>query len=157
MAYTYDYPRPAVTADILVFADHGESLLLVRRAHDPYQGRWAFPGGFFDMGDADIEHTAARELREETGLTGIPLPLATVASREGRDPRGRTLTVAFMADVQRDAVTPTAGDDAAQARWFPLADLPPLAFDHAEILQRALRHRQLLADAHTQEHNTSQS
>ncbi|MDY5969949.1 MAG: NUDIX hydrolase [Bacteroidales bacterium] len=141
MPYTYAYPRPAVTADILVFADDGRSLLLIQRGNDPYQGLWAFPGGFFDMSDTDIEHTAARELEEETGLANIPLALVAVASREGRDPRGRTVTVAFMADVNRQSVELRAGDDAKLAQWFPLDELPPLAFDHSEILEKALRAR----------------
>lgn len=142
MPYTYDYPRPAVTADILVFADEGRSLLLIQRGNEPFKGMWAFPGGFFDMSDADIEHTASRELEEETGLSGLPLTLIGIASRKGRDPRGRTVTAAFMADVQRQSVTPRAGDDAKLAQWFPLDALPPLAFDHAEILEKALLARQ---------------
>lgn len=141
MAYTYQYPRPAVTADILVFADEGRSLLLIQRGRDPYKGQWAFPGGFFDMADADIEHTAARELQEETGLAGLTLQLVCVASREGRDPRGRTVTAAFMGDVDREQVHPVGGDDACAAQWFSLQELPPLAFDHSEILQKALQLR----------------
>lgn len=91
------------------------------------------------MEDADIEHTAARELMEETGLTDIQLQMVTVASREGRDPRGRTVTVAFMGKVDPSKVTPKGGDDAREARWFSLEELPPLAFDHAEILEKAIR------------------
>ena len=90
--YTYEYPRPALTADIALFNLDRSQLLLIRRGNEPYKDCWAFPGGFFDMTDPDIEHTAARELNEETGLSDIPLKLACVASREGRDPRGRTVT-----------------------------------------------------------------
>lgn len=139
--YAYPYPRPSLTADVLVFADEGKSVLLVLRGNEPYKGMWAFPGGFFDMEDYDIEHTAARELQEETGLTGIPLTLIGIGSRKGRDPRGRTVSVVFMGDVDRAQVHPKGGDDATQAQWFSLDALPPLAFDHSEILQKALRVR----------------
>jgi 8-oxo-dGTP diphosphatase len=138
MSYTYQYPRPAVTADIIIFSDEGSSVLLIRRGNDPYKGCWAFPGGFFDMKDADIEHTAMRELQEETSLTDIPLQLVCLASKEGRDPRGRTVTAVFMGDVEREKVHPQGGDDAREAHWFSLKELPTLAFDHAEILQKAL-------------------
>ena len=136
--YTYKYPRPALTADIALFDLEVRRVLLILRGGEPYQGYWAFPGGFFDMDDADIEHTAARELEEETGLTGIPLRLLTVASRQGRDPRGRTVAVAFVGQVDPATVAPQGGDDAREARWFSLDALPPLAFDHEEILQKAL-------------------
>lgn len=135
------YPRPALTADVLVFADDGKSILLIQRGNEPFKGLWAFPGGFFDMDDNDIEHTAARELQEETGLSNIPLTLVGVGSRKGRDPRGRTVTVAFMGDVERSQVHPMGGDDAVLAQWFSLEALPPLAFDHSELLQKALQKR----------------
>ena len=90
------------------------------------------------MTDSDIEHTALRELQEETGLTGIALRLLGVFSKEGRDPRGRTVTVAFTGHVDATTVTPQGGDDAAETRWFELTALPPLAFDHEEILGKAV-------------------
>jgi len=136
--YTYKYPRPALTADIVLFDNEGKKVLLILRGNDPFKGCWAFPGGFFDMEDADIEHTAARELMEETGLSDIPLQMVTVASREGRDPRGRTVSVAFMGQVDPATVSPKGGDDAREARWFSLEELPPLAFDHSEILAQAI-------------------
>ncbi len=132
--YTYEYPRPALTADIMVFNTFCTEILLIRRGNEPFKNCWAFPGGFFDMSDRDIEHTAVRELEEETGLVDIPLSEFCVASREGRDPRGRTVTVVFTARVNPDEVNPKGGDDACEARWFPLDNLPPLAFDHDEII-----------------------
>ena len=137
--YTYKYPRPAVTADIMVFDTEYKNILLILRGNDPFKNCWAFPGGFFDMEDRDIEHTATRELEEETGLSGIPLHEFCVASREGRDPRGRTVTVVFEAAVNPADVNPQGGDDASEARWFPLSDLPPLAFDHSEILEKWIK------------------
>ena len=136
--YTYEYPRPALTADIALFNLDRTQLLLIRRGNEPFIDHWAFPGGFFDMTDRDIQHTAERELQEETGLTGIPLQMVDVASRDGRDPRGRTVSVIFTANVDPATISPCGGDDAAEARWFPIGKLPPLAFDHSEVLQRIL-------------------
>jgi len=136
--YSYEYPRPAVTADIVLFSNDRQQLLLIKRGNDPFKGQWAFPGGFFDMSDPDIEHTALRELHEETGLTGIPLTEVCTASREGRDPRGRTVTVVFAGTVDPARVSPQGGDDAKEARWHRLDDLPPLAFDHSEILKKVI-------------------
>ncbi len=136
--FTYEYPRPAVTADIVLFDSDRKRVLLIRRGNEPYKDCWAFPGGFFDMTDSDIEHTAVRELQEETGLSGIELHLVGVFSKEGRDPRGRTVTVAFMGLVDSRTVEPRGSDDAAEAHWFDLTALPPLAFDHAEILGKAV-------------------
>lgn len=136
--FSYEYPRPAVTADIVLFDQDRQHVLLIRRNNDPYKDCWAFPGGFFDMTDTDIEHTAARELEEETCLTGIELKMATVASRDGRDPRGRTVSVIFTGIVDPSKIHPRGGDDAAEARWFSLDSLPPLAFDHGEILDKLI-------------------
>ncbi len=136
--YTYEYPRPAVTADMVLFNLDRSQVLLIRRGNEPFKDCWAFPGGFFDMSDLDIEHTAARELKEETGLTGIPLRMVYVASREGRDPRGRTVSVVFTALIDPATVTPQGGDDAAETRWWPTNNLPPLAFDHGEILNKII-------------------
>ncbi|MBP5190753.1 MAG: NUDIX hydrolase, partial [Bacteroidales bacterium] len=95
--YTYKYPRPALTADIALFNLDSTQVMLIRRGNEPFKDCWAFPGGFFDMTDRDIEHTATRELEEETGLKDIALTERFVASREGRDPRGRTVSVIFTA------------------------------------------------------------
>ena len=137
--YTYPYPRPAVTADCVVIgqeADGRRQVLLIRRGHEPYKDCWAFPGGFMEM-DETLEQCALRELKEETGLTptGDLIELKSFSTVD-RDPRGRTITVAFLIETP---LTETKGqDDAAEARWFPLDDLPPLAFDHQEILKVAL-------------------
>lgn len=136
--YTYEYPRPALTADIVLFDNTKSQVLLIKRGHEPFKDHWAFPGGFFDMSDTDIEHTAHRELEEETGLRDVKLSLIHVASKEGRDPRGRTVTVIFTGQVDADKVVPRGGDDAKEAQWFRLDSLPPLAFDHDEILSLIL-------------------
>jgi 8-oxo-dGTP diphosphatase len=140
--YTYKYPRPALTADCLVVGignDGGRFVLLVKRGHEPYEGCWALPGGFMEM-EETLEACAQRELAEETGLTvaGHWVELGSF-SRVDRDPRGRTVTVAFMAEVEECPVK--GGDDAREARWFPLDQLPPLAFDHDEIVAAAVARR----------------
>ena len=141
--YTYPYPRPAVTADVVVLAGGREpremKVLLVRRKRPPFEGRWALPGGFLDENET-LEHCAARELAEETGLEGIPLEQLAAFSEPGRDPRGHTVSVAFLGSVESEAAV-RAGDDAAEARWWPVEDLPPLAFDHDRIIAAALECR----------------
>ena len=139
MSYTYQYPRPSVTADIVLLNCEETEVLLVQRGNDPYKGTWAFPGGFFDMEDYDILHTAIRELEEETGLKDIPLKEVCSASRAGRDPRGRTITIVFKGYVDPKNINPKADDDAAEAKWWPLNDLPELAFDHQEILEKVIK------------------
>lgn len=138
--YTYKYPRPAVTADCVVIgqADDGSrKVLLIRREHEPYKDCWALPGGFLEM-DETLEQCALRELKEETGLTPVGSNIRELKSFStiDRDPRGRTITVAFLIEMPLAEVT--GQDDAAEARWFPLDKLPPLAFDHDEILNVAL-------------------
>lgn len=130
--YIYDYERPMLTADCAVVNGRGE-VLLVRRGGEPFKGCWALPGGFMEM-DETIERCAVRELEEETGIrvTEEALRLIGIYSAPGRDPRGRTVTAAYAISV--GDCTATAGDDAAEVRWWPLAELPPLAFDHAQII-----------------------
>ena len=134
--YTYEYPRPMLTADCVVTNPSGE-VLLVRRGNEPFKGCWALPGGFMEM-DETIEHCAVRELMEETGIKVVEsdLRLVGVYSTPGRDPRGRTVTAAYAVCVP-DGTFAAAGDDAAEVRWWSLAALPPLAFDHAEIIHAA--------------------
>ena len=137
MEYTYKYPRPAVTADCVVISKESEpKVLLIQRGNEPYKGCWAFPGGFMDM-DETTEQCAIRELEEETGFKVSSLQQIGAYSKVDRDPRGRTVTVAYLARVDAP-VTVIAQDDAAQAKWFPLSALPPLAFDHEEIMRDAV-------------------
>jgi 8-oxo-dGTP diphosphatase len=138
MEYTYKYPRPAVTADCVVITKEAEpQVLLVQRGIDPYKGCWAFPGGFMNM-DETTEQCAIRELEEETGLKVSELHQLGAYSKVDRDPRGRTITVAYL--VLIDDPVPVCGhDDAAQAQWFPLSALPNLAFDHADIMRDAIK------------------
>ncbi|MBQ6067881.1 MAG: NUDIX hydrolase [Bacteroidales bacterium] len=137
--YTYKYPRPALTADCVVLGreDNGSrKVLLIRRAHPPYEGCWALPGGFMEM-DETLEQCALRELQEETGLSPIgKIEELKSFSTVDRDPRGRTVTVAYLIEMPLTKVK--GSDDAAEARWFPLDELPPLAFDHEEIMKVAL-------------------
>ena len=137
MSYTYKYPRPAVTADCVVITKEAEpKVLLIERGEDPYKGAWAFPGGFLNM-DETTEECAVRELEEETGLRLSNVHQIGAYSKVDRDPRGRTVTVAYLAIV--DAPMAVSGqDDAAKAQWFPLTALPELAFDHEEIMKDAI-------------------
>lgn len=135
-----DYPRPSVTADVVIFTlrDDDLKVLLIRRKLPPFQGMWAIPGGFVNI-DESLESAALRELEEETGVRDVYLEqLYTFGSVE-RDPRGRVITVAYFALIPAPAIDPRAGDDASKARWWPMDDLPPLAFDHADILAYALQ------------------
>lgn len=137
MEYTYKYPRPAVTADCVVMTKEAvPQVLLIERGADPYKGCWAFPGGFMNM-DETTEQCAIRELEEETGLQVTELHQIGAYSKVDRDPRGRTITVAYL--VVLPYPTPVTGqDDAAKAKWFPIDALPSLAFDHEEIMQDAI-------------------
>ena len=137
MAYTYKYPRPAVTADCIVITREAEpKVLLIQRGIEPYKDRWAFPGGFMNM-DETTEECAIRELMEETGLKVEELHQIGAYSKVDRDPRGRTITVAYLAIIDKP-VAVTGQDDAAKAEWWPINALPPLAFDHEDIMRDAL-------------------
>ena len=138
MTYTYKYPRPAVTADCVVITKEEQpKVLLIQRGADPYKGYWAFPGGFMNM-DETTEQCAIRELEEETGLRVSNVHQIGAYSKMDRDPRGRTITVAYLAIID-EPVQVTGQDDAANAEWFPLSALPELAFDHAEIMRDAVK------------------
>ena len=138
MEYTYKYPRPAVTADCVVITKEAEpKVLLIQRGIDAYKGCWAFPGGFMNM-DETTEQCAIRELEEETGLKISNLHQIGAYSKVDRDPRGRTIAVAYLAIV--DSPLDVKGqDDAANAAWFPINALPTLAFDHADIMADAIK------------------
>lgn len=135
MSYTYNYPRPCVTADSLVFRkiDRQWFILLIERGNEPYKGCWALPGGFMEE-DEDIDDTAARELKEETCLEGIELKQLRAFGRPDRDPRHRTVTIAYIGIDTEHKMEAHAADDATRVRWFPIDRLPALAFDHDEII-----------------------
>jgi 8-oxo-dGTP diphosphatase len=134
--FCYDFPRASVTVDIaIVTRQKRPRILLIRRKKDPFAGAWALPGGFIEM-DETLEESARRELREETGLAAGDLVEIGTFGDPGRDPRGRTITVAYLARVNLRQVKPVAADDAADVDWFALDAPPPLAFDHDRILAR---------------------
>jgi len=138
MAYAYKYPRPAVTADCIVITKEPDpKVLLIERGDEPFKGCWAFPGGFMNM-DETTEQCAIRELEEETGLHISEVHQIGAYSKVDRDPRGRTVTVAYLAIVD-EPITVNGQDDAAKAQWFSLSALPVLAFDHDEIVQDAVK------------------
>ncbi|MDE6271704.1 MAG: NUDIX hydrolase [Muribaculaceae bacterium] len=136
--FSYKYPRPALTADCVIFGFDGESLkiLLIERALSPFLGMWALPGGFMRM-DESIEECARRELLEETHIKDIFLEQFHCFSGVNRDPRGRIVTVAFIALVRPSDHEVMGGDDASKAVWFNADELPPLAFDHRDIVKAA--------------------
>jgi 8-oxo-dGTP diphosphatase len=135
--FTYAYPRPGVTADIaLITIEERPRVLLIKRKNDPFAGRWALPGGYVEEMEP-LAAAARRELQEETGLDNIELEQLHAFGDPGRDPRGWTVTIAFLGRVHPRQLKPVAGDDASEVKWFRLDALPKLAFDHAEILQRA--------------------
>jgi len=135
MKHCYDYPRPAVTADIIILkkSNNQTFVLLIERKHPPFEGMWAFPGGFLNM-DETLEQAALRELQEETGITGIELKQFHTFSKVNRDPRHRTITTVFIGYANEKTAAPRAGDDAAKAKWFDLNELPLLAFDHGMVM-----------------------
>lgn len=134
--YTYHYPKPSVTTDCIIINE--DKVLLIKRLKDPFEGKWALPGGFVEI-DEDLPDGATRELEEETGLANIALAQFATYGLPGRDPRGRTISVVYAGSISGDAPPLVPGDDATEARWFPLAELPPLAFDHDTIIQDYLR------------------
>jgi 8-oxo-dGTP diphosphatase len=143
MAFTYQYARPALTVDCVVFGLDEEDLkvLLIQRDIEPYAGRWALPGGFVKL-DETLEESALRELREETGLTRVYLEQLYTFGDPGRDPRERVVTVAYYALVKLLDHQVQAATDARNAAWFAVDDLPKLCFDHDDILATALKRLQ---------------
>ncbi|MBC7388861.1 MAG: NUDIX hydrolase [Opitutaceae bacterium] len=137
--YTYDYPRPALGTDMLLFSKQSNNIyvLLIERGNSPFKGYWAFPGGFVEEGES-CEQAVLRELEEETGLVHSELLQIGTFSDPSRDPRGWIVTVAFAAWVRMEETRPIAGDDAKNVKWFSLNEIPPLAFDHAIILKKAI-------------------
>ncbi len=139
--YIYAWPRPMVAADAAVFAffEGKPKLLLVNRRNEPFKGMWCLPGGFVDIHE-ELDDAVARELQEETGLTGLRLEQVRTFGKCGRDPRGRVITVTYMGIVQKGADKVNAGDDAAKAKWFDIDKLPErLAFDHNDVAKFVIK------------------
>ena len=140
MPFTYKYPHPAVTVDGVVFGyDEADlKVLLIQRDQDPFQGKWALPGGFVNM-DEGLDEAVRRELEEETGITRLYLEQLYTFGAPKRDPRERVISVAYYALVKLADHAVRAASDARNVAWFPVADLPELAFDHEEIVEMALK------------------
>lgn len=147
--YTYDWPRPMFTVDAVIFLqDRGDyKVLLIKRGNEPFKGKWAFPGGFVEM-DEELDDAISRELHEETGLTGVNLTQMHTFGGIGRDPRGRTMTVTYIGITDTNNARVEANDDAAEAKWFNIDDLPELAFDHGDVASMALNWLQTRANEH---------
>ncbi len=153
MPFTYPYPRPAVTADVVLLSMRAGdlSVLLIKRKHAPFKGSWALPGGFAEETET-LERAALRELQEETGIANVKIEQLGAFGDPGRDPRGHTVTIAYFACVVAESLMSRAGDDASAVAWIPLrrlalagrptrrgAKIVTLAFDHDKIIQKALR------------------
>lgn len=141
MAYTYEHPRPSVTVDCIVlkYNKSAISILLIKRGNDPFKNQWALPGGFLDM-DESPEVGVQRELKEETGLEVKEVIQIGAFGKPDRDPRGRVISISFLSIVKAGNDTIKAASDASEVRWFSIHDLPnPLAFDHKEIIEEALK------------------
>lgn len=138
MTYTYEYPHPAVTTDIVILTvmDGELKVLLIKRGTEPFKGQWALPGGFVKI-DESVDNCAIRELREEAGISGVYLEQLYTFGRVDRDPRERVISVAFYALIPGKDLTLKAGTDATEAEWFSVDELPDLSFDHSEILDLA--------------------
>jgi len=142
--FTYTYPHPAVTTDIVIFTirDKQLKLLLIKRGGEPFKGKWALPGGFIKL-DEDLESGARRELAEETGISGVYLEQLYTYGAVDRDPRERVITVAYYALIASDKIQIQAATDAEDVDWFSMDELPKLAFDHKKIVEMA--HQRLVA------------
>ena len=138
MNYTYQYPHPAVTTDIVIFSvrDNALQVLLIKRGGEPYKGSWALPGGFVRI-DESLDECAKRELHEEAGLEDVYLEQLYSFGKIGRDPRERVISVAYFTLTPSKHLNPSAGTDASDVKWFAISELPELAFDHAEIIRVA--------------------
>lgn len=136
MKYSYEYPRMLTTVDALVFLKESSSnhkILLIQRKNDPFQGSYALPGGFVDMGES-LKDAATRELFEETGLKNIDLIQLAAFDKIDRDPRDRNICIAYYGFTSPENSVIKGGDDADNAEWFTLDKLPSLAFDHSDII-----------------------
>ncbi len=142
MLYTYAYPRPSVTVDIIVTKKEKKSeyILLIERKNEPFKTQWALPGGFIDINE-EIEVAAYRELKEETSISDIKLEQFRTFGKPGRDPRGRTISVIYIGKLINLNQEIKAGDDAKNFSWFNLKVLPDMAFDHKDIVQYYINNR----------------
>lgn len=144
MPYTYDYPRPGLTVDCVVFGLDEQidlKVLLIQRQIPPFPHQWALPGGFVQM-DESLEEAARRELQEETGVQGIFLEQLYTFGDLGRDPRDRIISVAYYALINLIDHPLQASTDAEDAAWYSIGNLPSLAFDHSQILKQAIQRLQ---------------
>jgi len=142
MIYTYAYPRPAVTVDIIVLNEIEESsqILLIERKQEPFKSQWALPGGFVDI-DEEIENAAYRELEEETSIKEINLTQFHTFGKIDRDPRGRTISIIYSGTLLNMNQKIEAGDDAKNLKWFDINNLPKIAFDHNDIIDKFLQYK----------------
>lgn len=141
MPYTYEYPRPSVTVDCIIFGWDSSSqlkVLLIQRANEPFKNHWALPGGFVDM-EEDLEAAALRELKEETGVKNVFIEQLYTFGAPKRDPRGRVISIAYFALINLFTQEVKASTDAKKVQWFALDQLPELAFDHNQILDIAIQ------------------
>ena len=125
--------KPSVTVDGVIIKNG--KVLLIKRKNEPFKGRWALPGGFVEYGET-VEEAVLREVKEETGMDAKIKKLVGVYSSPDRDPRGHTISIVFLMEAKGETI---AGDDATEARFFDLKKLPPLAFDHAKIIEDAVK------------------
>lgn len=139
MIYTYAYPRPSVTVDMIVvrLLNNSQHILLIERKDEPFKDQWALPGGFVDI-DEGIEDAAYRELKEETSISDIKLNQFRTFGKPGRDPRGRTISIIYFGELVNENQKIEAGDDAKKLKWFSIESLPKLAFDHLQIIESFL-------------------
>jgi 8-oxo-dGTP diphosphatase len=135
MSYVYEYPHAAVCVDIILLYHHKTlpEILLIQRKNNPFMNCWALPGGFIEMEETLME-SALRELKEETGIELSQLEQFATYGDPGRDPRERNISIVYFS-LLKNKLEPQAGDDARKARWFPIKDIPDMAFDHNKIIQ----------------------
>lgn len=139
MSYTYQYPHPALTTDSVIFGFDGKNLnvLLIKRGIEPFKDQWALPGGFIHI-DETVEECALRELKEETHVSNIYIEQFGIFSDINRDPRERVISIGFLALVAKKDFQVIGGDDAKEAKWYKIDQIPQMAFDHEEIFKKAL-------------------